>query len=118
MSPLLLHHYPDSAFSEKARLMLGFKGLPWTSVRIPEVLPKPDVMALTGGYRKTPLLQLGADRCCRVRTSSPCGGWTLARARSSCIFPASASRWRRWAEPRAARPPLTLPLGEAGARSA
>ena len=64
MSPLLLHHYPDSAFSEKTRLMLGFKGLQWTSVRIPEVLPKPDVMALTGGYRKTPLLQVGADIYC------------------------------------------------------
>lgn len=28
MSELILHHYPTSLFAEKARLMLGFKGLP------------------------------------------------------------------------------------------
>jgi glutathione S-transferase len=64
MAQLLLHHYPGSPFAEKARALLGFKGLQWTSVRIPEIMPKPDVTALTGGYRKTPLLQLGADIYC------------------------------------------------------
>jgi glutathione S-transferase len=44
--------------------MLGFKGLAWKSVQIPPVLPKPDVVALTGGYRKTPVLQIGADIYC------------------------------------------------------
>ncbi len=28
------------------------------------MMPKPDVVALTGGYRKTPFLQIGADICC------------------------------------------------------
>ena len=64
MSQLLLHHYPNSPFAEKARVLLGFKGLQWTSVRIPEIMPKPDVTALTGGYRKTPVLQGGADIYC------------------------------------------------------
>ncbi|WP_110948635.1 glutathione S-transferase family protein [Pseudomonas bohemica] len=64
MSELILHHYPTSLFSEKARLMLGFKGLSWRSVIIPSILPKPDVTALTGGYRKTPVLQVGADIYC------------------------------------------------------
>jgi glutathione S-transferase len=64
MSELILHHYPTSLFSEKARLMLGFKGLSWRSVIIPAILPKPDVTALTGGYRKTPVLQVGADIYC------------------------------------------------------
>ena len=58
MSELVLHHYPASPFSEKVRSILGLKGLAWRSVRIPAVMPKPDVVALTGGYRKTPLLQI------------------------------------------------------------
>ncbi|HEX8818582.1 MAG TPA: glutathione S-transferase family protein [Archangium sp.] len=64
MSQLILHHYPRSPFSEKVRTLLGFKGLRWTSVIIPAIMPKPDVIALTGGYRKTPLLQIGADIYC------------------------------------------------------
>jgi glutathione S-transferase len=62
--PIFLHHYPGSPFAEKARLMLGYKALAWQSVFIPMVMPKPDVLALTGGYRKTPLLQVGADIYC------------------------------------------------------
>ena len=64
MSELILHHYPQSPFAEKARLLLGFKGLSWHSVLIPPVMPKPDFTALTGGYRKTPMLQVGADIYC------------------------------------------------------
>jgi len=64
MTTPILHHYPSSPFAEKARLMLGFKGLAWQSVFIPMVMPKPDVVALTGGYRRTPLLQIGADVYC------------------------------------------------------
>lgn len=64
MSELILHHYPMSLFAEKARLLLGFKGLSWRSVMIPPIMPKPDLTALTGGYRKTPVLQVGADIYC------------------------------------------------------
>ncbi|PRA50681.1 MULTISPECIES: glutathione S-transferase family protein [Pseudomonas] len=64
MSELILHHYPASPFAEKTRLMLGFKGLSWRSVHISPVMPKPDLTALTGGYRKTPVLQIGADIYC------------------------------------------------------
>lgn len=64
MSELILHHYDASPFAEKARLMLGFKQLSWRSVEIPRVMPKPDLTALTGGYRKTPVLQVGADIYC------------------------------------------------------
>jgi glutathione S-transferase len=60
----VLHHYPVSPFAEKARLMLGFKRLAWRSVQIPLIMPKPDVVALTGGYRRTPILQAGADIYC------------------------------------------------------
>jgi glutathione S-transferase len=64
MSDLILHHYPTSPFSEKVRLILGYKKLAWQSVVIPMIMPKPDVVALTGGYRKTPFLQIGADVYC------------------------------------------------------
>jgi glutathione S-transferase len=64
LKQLVLHHYPYSPFAEKVRLILGYKALHWTSVHIPAVMPKPDVVALTGGYRKTPILQIGADIYC------------------------------------------------------
>ena len=64
MPELILHHYWMSPFAEKVRLMLGYKKLAWRSVLIPPVMPKPDVIALTGGYRKTPFLQVGADIYC------------------------------------------------------
>lgn len=64
MAELILHHYNTSPFSEKVRLILGAKKLAWKSVLIPPVMPKPDVEVLTGGYRKTPFLQIGADIYC------------------------------------------------------
>lgn len=64
-APMLhLHHYPASPFSEKVRLMMGLKGLAWRSVLVPPVMPKPDLVALTGGYRRAPVLQTGADVWC------------------------------------------------------
>jgi len=64
MSQLILHHYPTSPFAEKIRLILGYKKLAWQSVVIPTIMPKPDLTALTGGYRRTPVLQIGADIYC------------------------------------------------------
>lgn len=64
MSELILHHFDWSPYAEKVRVLLGIKGLAWRSVQIPMVMPKPDLTALTGGYRKTPTLQVGADVYC------------------------------------------------------
>ncbi|MEO8312071.1 MAG: glutathione S-transferase family protein [Caldimonas sp.] len=64
MSELIVHHYPSSPFSEKVRWVLGMKRLRWRSVIVPVMMPKPDVVALTGGYRRTPFLQIGADVYC------------------------------------------------------
>ncbi len=64
MSNIILHHYPMSPFAEKVRLILGFKKLAWDSVIIPMYMPKPDVVALTGGHRRTPFMQIGADVYC------------------------------------------------------
>lgn len=64
MSEIILHHYPLSPFAEKVRIALGIKALAWRSVIIPVVMPKPELMPLTGGYRKTPVMQIGADVYC------------------------------------------------------
>lgn len=64
MSDIILHHYPNSPFSEKMRLIFGVKKIAWNSVIIPAIMPKPDLIALTGGYRRTPVLQIGADIYC------------------------------------------------------
>lgn len=60
----ILHHYEPSPFSEKVRKVLAYKQLAWQSVQIPPVMPKPDLLPLTGGYRKTPVMQLGRDIYC------------------------------------------------------
>lgn len=64
MSEIILHHFDISPFAEKIRLVFGFKNLSWRSVQIPLIMPKPDLTALTGGYRKTPVMQIGADIYC------------------------------------------------------
>ena len=61
---LILHHYDQSPYSEKIRLLFGLKKLAWRSVIVPMVLPKPTLTRLTGGFRRTPVLQIGADLYC------------------------------------------------------
>jgi glutathione S-transferase len=61
---LLFHHYDASPFSEKIRLVFGRKGLRWRSVIQPNMMPKPALLPLTGGYRRIPVLQVGADVYC------------------------------------------------------
>jgi glutathione S-transferase len=64
MSEIVLHHYPTSPFAELVRTALGLKGLAWKSVEVPMMLPKPGQVELTGGYARTPVLQIGADIYC------------------------------------------------------
>ena len=64
MSDIILHHYAMSTFSEKARLACGLKGLSYQQVLVPIASPKPDLIALTGGYRRAPVMQIGADIYC------------------------------------------------------
>lgn len=64
MTDLILHHYPQSPVAEKVRVVLGIKNVEWRSVQIPRLPPKPDLIPLTGGYRRTPVLQVGADIYC------------------------------------------------------
>jgi glutathione S-transferase len=62
--PIILHHFDASPFSEKIRLIFGLKQIAWTSVLISRIMPRPDLMPLTGGYRRTPVMQIGADIYC------------------------------------------------------
>ena len=105
MSDLILHHYDFSNFAEKARLMLGFKSLAWKSVEQPPILPKPALTPLTGGYRRIPVLQEGADLWCDTRLIAR---ELERRAPEPTLFPAATSgaadaiAW--WAEHQFMRP--------------
>ncbi len=64
MSEIILHNYPQSPVAEKVRVALGIKQAAWRSVEIPRIPPKPNLTKLTGGYRRTPVMQIGADIYC------------------------------------------------------
>ncbi|WP_433927665.1 glutathione S-transferase family protein [Sorangium cellulosum] len=64
MAEIILHHYPLSLFAEKVRRILAYKKIAWRSVEQPMMAPKPDLTPLTGGYRRIPVLQIGADVYC------------------------------------------------------
>ncbi len=64
MPELILHQYPQSHFAEKIRRMLAYKKVPWRAVEQPFMMPKPDLLPLTGGNRRIPVLQMGADLYC------------------------------------------------------
>lgn len=61
---LILHHYEISPYAEKIRLMFGLTNASWQSVLVPVQPPRPDLDRLTGGYRRIPVAQLGADIFC------------------------------------------------------
>ena len=61
---LILHHYEASPYAEKIRLMFGWKGLRWHSVLSPPQPPRPNIDPLSGGYRRIPIAQIGADVFC------------------------------------------------------
>lgn len=67
MPELILHHYGISPFSAKIRAMLGYCQLPWQSARVAPLPPRPAVDTMTGGYRRIPVAQLGADIFCDSR---------------------------------------------------
>ncbi len=87
MNDIILHHYPFSTFSEKVRTALGFKGLTWRSVEIAGLPPRPLLAPLTGGYRRAPVLQIGADIYCDTNLILP----TLERLKPTpALYPAGS----------------------------
>ncbi|WP_048437119.1 glutathione S-transferase family protein, partial [Methylobacterium platani] len=68
---LILHHYAFSPYAEKVRLALGIKGLDWGSVDVAMMPPRPLLDPLAGGYRRIPVLQVGADIYCDTHAILP-----------------------------------------------
>lgn len=114
-SEIILHNYPQSPVAEKVRVALGIKGLPWRSVEIPRIPPKPMLIKLTGGYRRTPVMQIGADIYC----DSQCIMRELERRHPApTLFP-SAERglmWclSRWTDGEFFKQSVQVVLGSAG----
>ena len=113
MSDFILHHFDASPFAEKIRLVLGIKAAPWQSVQIPMIMPKPNLTALTGGYRKTPVLQIGADIYC----DTLCIAQEIeARQPVPSLFPSGqrglALALSRWSDKAFFEPGAALSMGE------
>jgi glutathione S-transferase len=114
MDQIIIHHYPQSPVAEKLRVGLGIKGLAWRSVEIPRIPPKPDLMPLTGGYRRTPVMQIGADVYC----DSQCILRELERRfPAPSFFPDGGLDWglARWTDDRLFNTVIRLVLGAGAA---
>jgi glutathione S-transferase len=108
----ILHHYPASLFSEKIRVLFGYLRLDWQSVIIPPIMPRPFLMPLSGGYRKTPILQIGANVYCDTQVICR----ALARiAGNSTLYAAGfpAERVAQWADAELFRTVVALNFREA-----
>lgn len=64
MNEMIIHHYPQSPVSEKIRKAMGLKGLSWRSAEQNRFPERPELFAMTAGYRRLPVLQIGADLYC------------------------------------------------------
>jgi glutathione S-transferase len=60
----ILYHYLASPYSEKLRLALGVAGIQWGSVIVPQQPPRPFLDVFLSGYRRIPVLQIGAHFYC------------------------------------------------------
>ena len=100
MQEIILHHYEFSTFSEKVRIALGYKQLSWRSVDIPGLPPRPLLSPLTGGYRRAPVLQIGADIYCDTHAilaalDRVCSGPSLQPAGSQGLSRGLGFAWER-----------------------
>jgi glutathione S-transferase len=64
MPEIIFHQYAMSPFSEKIRKVFARKDLEYREVEQPAWMPKPHLTPMTGGYRRIPVLQIGADIYC------------------------------------------------------
>ncbi len=99
MHELILHHYDTSPFSEKIKKILAHKNVPWRAVEQPTIMPKPKLLPLTGGYRRIPVLQIGADVYCDTQLIAR----TIERVHPApSIYPegteATCEVWNLWAD--------------------
>ena len=91
----ILYHYSMSPYSEKVRLAMGLNNQAWTSVVVPALPPRRSLDDLIGGYRRIPVLQIGAQFYC----DSELAFVALFGANSAtCTLGAGDEALRRWAE--------------------
>ena len=64
MAEIILHQYATSPYAEIVRTALGVKGLSWRRIDQPSIMPRPFLTPITGGYRRIPVMQIGADIYC------------------------------------------------------
>ncbi len=64
MTEIIFHHYPQSPVAEKVRAAFGIKKLAWRSVEHNRLPDRPELFAMTAGYRRIPVMQFGADIYC------------------------------------------------------
>jgi glutathione S-transferase len=115
MPTLLLHQYDVSPFSEKIRKLLALKRVPWGAVTQPTIMPKPDLVPLTGGYRRIPVLQIGADVYCDTQLIAR----TLERLHPTpTMYPggseATCHAWNLWADRLLFLPVVAVVFAEIG----
>jgi glutathione S-transferase len=115
MSELILHQYDTSPFSEKIRKVLAHKRLRWRAVEQPSIMPKPDLLPLTGGYRRIPVLQIGADVWCDTQGIVR----TLERLHPTpTIYPGGSEgtchAWNLWADRLLFLPVVALVFADIG----
>lgn len=60
MPEILLHQYASSPFADKIRVCFGIKELAWGAVDEPVIMPKPELIALTSGNRRIPVMQVNS----------------------------------------------------------
>jgi glutathione S-transferase len=116
MPSLLLHQYDTSPFSEKIRKLLALKRVPWGAVGQPTIMPKPDLLPLTGGYRRIPVLQIGADVYCDTQLIVR----TLERLHPTpTMYPGGSEgtchAWNLWADRLLFLPVVAVVFAEIGA---
>ncbi|MEM6488688.1 MAG: glutathione S-transferase family protein [Pseudomonadota bacterium] len=121
MTEILLHNYPQSPVAEKVRVAFGIAGIPWASVEIPRLPPKPMLTALTGGYRRTPVMQIGADIFCdslcildEIERRRLAGAWPGSRPLLPVGTAAAAHTLARWTDGRLFDLAVKLVLAGAG----
>ncbi|KAI7887865.1 thioredoxin-like protein [Mucor mucedo] len=61
---IILHWYPHSPFAQKVAWVLNYKKVEYKTVLIPMLEPRQKRRPLDGGYRKTPILQIGNHVYC------------------------------------------------------
>ncbi|KAJ3227778.1 hypothetical protein HDU81_006494 [Chytriomyces hyalinus] len=96
----ILHHYPESPYAFKVALALRLNGVAFHSHVVPREPPRPATEALTGAYRRIPVLQVGNSVWCdsavildefAARTVDPLVATAFSAWCDKVLFPATAA---------------------------